>query len=127
MWERSVRATHHFLVERDIQLYRAILEGFDFSGFQMYCLLREDGPLIGFVGTQGPKLEMLFLDPDYFGRGYGRKMMDFALTVLGIHQVDVNEGNLAARRFYELYGFRQVNRRPLDDFGQPYPILELVK
>lgn len=124
-WEASVRATHGFLQEVDIILYRGILQGFDFTSFPVFCLKDVPDQLIGFMGVAGNKLEMLFLRPDYIGKGLGRKMMDFALNELQVEKVDVNEQNEKALAFYTDYGFRVVNRRPIDDHGKAYPILEM--
>jgi RimJ/RimL family protein N-acetyltransferase len=56
-------------------------------------------------------------EDEYRGRGYGtettRLMLDYAFTVLGLHNVALEtwEYNLAAQHAYKKAGFREVGRR----------------
>lgn len=43
-----------------------------------------------------------------------------------VGQLAVNEQNPVAKGFYEHMGFEVVSRSPLDDQGNPYPILNMV-
>lgn len=126
-WEASVRATHTFLQEEDILFYKNILHEVDFASFPVYCLKNVPDAFMGFMGVKNNKLEMLFLHPEYTGKGYGRKMMEFSLKELQVSKVDVNEQNIAARAFYKRFGFEQMQRRAVDDYGKAYPILELMR
>lgn len=69
-------------------------------------------------------IEMLFIDSDIRGRGYGSALMDFAMRQ-GATKVDVNEQNPSALNFYKAKGFRVVARDERDAAGMPYPILHL--
>ncbi|RYD56319.1 MAG: GNAT family N-acetyltransferase [Sphingobacteriales bacterium] len=124
VWERSVLATHHFLVAGDVGLFKSIVEDIDFSSFPVYCLVYEDA-VAGFMGIVDRKLEMLFLAPEVFGMGYGRKMMEFAITHLNVNEVDVNEQNHDAVKFYEKMGFVTYERTEKDSMGKEYPILKM--
>ncbi len=125
VWERSVRATHHFLKPADIDLYKSIVQSIDFTVFDVYCAFDRNEKLVGFLGVADQKLEMLFLAPECIGRGIGKKLMMFALTELEVNQVDVNEGNSEATAFYQKAGFKIYDRTPHDDQGKPYPILKM--
>jgi putative acetyltransferase len=125
LWERSVRATHDFLLKDDIDYFKTLVQGIDFKTFDVYCAFDEKDTLLAILGVAERKLEMLFLDPKFIGKGVGKHMMLFALKELEVDQVDVNEGNLKATRFYESFGFRVYDRTPLDDHGKPYPILKM--
>ncbi|QNF33659.1 GNAT family N-acetyltransferase [Adhaeribacter swui] len=124
IWEKSVKATHHFLKPGDIAFYKEILKNTDFTTFQVYCLMQGDR-VLGFLGVADGKLEMLFLDPDYIGQGFGKKLMLFALQKLQVNRVDVNEQNTAAVQFYRNFNFVPFNRTEKDATGKDYPILEM--
>lgn len=125
VWERSVRATHHFLELADIDFYKSIVSKIDFGAFQSYCILDDREEVVGVLGITPHKLEMLFLTPECIGKGIGRLAMDFVLNELKVTQVDVNEGNASAVSFYKYFGFKVYDRTPLDDSGKPYPILKM--
>lgn len=125
VWEASVRATHLFLTEVDLQfLIPLVREGLaHFS--PLYCLRDEAGNVIAFLGVAESKIEMLFVHPDHRGIGAGKTLTRFAIQVLGATLVDVNEQNDQAVGFYQHLGFRQINRSPLDSTGKPFPILHM--
>lgn len=123
IWERSVRATHSFLTESDIQEIRQALEPEYFPSVDLYAA-SDNERLCGFIGLADVKIEMLFVDNAMRGHGYGSMLMDLAIQC-GATYVDVNEQNQAALRFYISRGFRVVSRDATDGAGRPYPILHL--
>jgi putative acetyltransferase len=125
IWEKSVRATHNFLKPADIDYYKKIVNTIDFNSFTVYCALTDDRRLIGFIGVSGSKIEMLFLDPKYIGQGVGKLLMVVAMTELKATEVDVNEGNINAVKFYTRFGFTTYERTPTDSEGKEYPILKM--
>jgi putative acetyltransferase len=126
VWEASVRATHHFLSEDDISFYRALLEEFELEKLPIYCAW-DNEVLVGFGAVVHHSLEMLFLHPNYIGKGYGTDFFNFLNQIERIEKVEVNEENPKALQFYEKCGFTITGRRALDDHGQPHPILEMRK
>lgn len=125
VWERSVRATHDFLQPGDIDFFKTLVEEIDFNAFQVYCAIDANNKIIGIVGVADRKLEMLFILPEYIGKGLGKHLMNFVLTELNVNSVDVNEENANATEFYKRFGFKVYDRTPLDDHGKPYPILKM--
>lgn len=124
VWEQSVKATHHFLMESDFEQYKKILQNFDFKDLDVFCL-EENEKVVGFIGIHSEKIEMLFLNPDYIGKGLGRQLIDFAFSNFDIRCVDVNEQNPKATEFYQKIGFEIFDRSEKDDLGKPYPILKM--
>ncbi|TDX86256.1 GNAT family N-acetyltransferase [Epilithonimonas xixisoli] len=124
VWEKSVKATHHFLLESDFEEYKKILQNFDFKDLDVFCL-EEKGEIIGFIGIHSEKIEMLFLNPDYIGKGLGKQLTDFAFSNFDIQYVDVNKQNPKATKFYKKIGFETFDRKEKDDMGKPYPILKM--
>ncbi|WP_417797708.1 acetyltransferase [Terasakiella pusilla] len=126
IWERSVRATHDFLSERDIEELRPLILGSYFDAVELTSAVTATGRIVGFCGVQGGNIEMLFIDPDARGQGVGRLLVQRATTTQGATKVDVNEQNPQALGFYEHLGFEVVGRSPLDGQGKPYPLLHMV-
>ncbi|MDE3737506.1 putative acetyltransferase [Metapseudomonas resinovorans] len=126
VWEGAVRATHHFLCEDDIQFFKPLVRDAYLDSVELACLRNTDGCIAGFVGTDGTKVEMLFVDPAQRGQGIGRALMEHAMA-LGARSVDVNEHNPQAVGFYLRLGFVQYDRSEVDGSGKPFPILHLRK
>jgi ribosomal protein S18 acetylase RimI-like enzyme len=124
VWEASVRATHHFVKEEDIGHLKELVKGIDFYSFSVYCLVSGDR-VLGFMGTAAETIEMLFLDPDFIGQGYGKRLMKFALEELKASKVDVNEQNTKAVEFYSGFGFVPYDRTDKSPEGKDYPILKM--
>ena len=125
LWEQSVRATHDFLSPPDIEFFKSKVLEIDFTAFDVYCAFTAEKELVGILGTDESRLEMLFLKPSAMGIGVGRQLMDFALTALGVTSVEVNESNRRAVTFYEKFGFRIHERIAHDAFNKPYPTLRM--
>lgn len=97
----------------------------DFTHFTVYCACTEPNTVVGFIGVLGKKIEMLFIDPAYIGRGIGKQLTNFAINSLHATLVDVNEQNTRAVNFYTHLGFVTYERMPTDSEGKPYPILKM--
>ena len=126
VWENSVRATHDFITEEDIEFFKPIIMEQAFPAVTLRCVKNESGSIIGFVGTHESKIEMLFILDDARGQGVGKALLQYAIEHLGATQVDVNEQNPQAVGFYQHMGFKVVSRSPLDDMGKPFPILHMT-
>lgn len=124
VWERSVRASHDFLTEADIEEIRSKLAAEYFPGVELVCV-EDEGSIVGFIGMADGKIEMLFVDAECRGKGIGGVLMDHALRH-GATSVDVNEQNRAALGFYESRGFKVSGRDETDDAGRPFPILHML-
>lgn len=124
LWERSVLATHDFLSPEDFREIKELVGNIPFDDFDLYCLLQIN-TVLGFVGVADRKIEMLFLDPDYFGRGLGRTLLDYAVQELQANRLDVNAQNEMALRFYLKYGFVEYERTEKDDQGRNYPLIRM--
>lgn len=131
LWERSVRATHHFVSEVDIVAMRPEVTG-GLAFVEHVAVARELGPdgecgrVLGFAGAHQGNLEMLFCDADARGMGVGHALLRHAIDAWGVTTVDVNEQNGQAVGFYEHEGFAVCGRDALDGEGRPYPILHMV-
>lgn len=125
VWEASVRATHHFLKEEDIQYFKPLILNDFLKAVNLFCTRGERGHISGFLGTAEDKIEMLFIDPLSRGKGIGKQLLQYAINQLGAKKVDVNEDNHQAVGFYKHMGFQVVSRSDVDSMGKPYPILSM--
>lgn len=126
LWLRSVRATHAFLTEADIQDLHPLVRDFALPALELW-VLEENGRLHGWMGLDGAKLEALFIDPDHAGKGHGRRLVEHARALKGPLTLDVNEENPGAVAFYRRLGFRVTGRSDLDGQGRPFPLLHMAE
>lgn len=132
LWDGSVRTTHHFLTESDIQDIRPYvveaLKGVPILGVGIIKNgddANEQDEFAGFVGIADGKIEMLFVAKDYIGKGVGRQLMEWAVGVKHATMIDVNEQNEHAVAVYRHWGFKVYERTETDDQGNPFPILRM--
>jgi len=125
VWEASVRATHNFLKEEDIQYFKPLILNTYLDAVELRCVRNNEQKIIGFSGVSERNLEMLFIHPDYHKQGIGKALLDYSIKNSEINKVDVNEQNKQAVAFYLHQGFKVVDRSELDPTGKPYPILHM--
>lgn len=125
IWRRSVRATHHFLQESDIEALLPQLRDIYLPVVDVWVAVDVKDHPLGFIGLNQSHVEMLFIDPDLRGQGMGRALLDHVRSSHPTMSVDVNEQNPQAVGFYLHYGFVQTGRSPLDGEGRPFPLLHM--
>ena len=125
LWEASVRATHHFIREEDIQYYKPLIRNEYLKSVSLYAIRVPENAIAGFMGISGSNLEMLFIHPDHFRKGFGKILLQHATVALKVSKVEVNEENTEALHFYQKFGFKVVGRSETDSAGKRYPLLHL--
>ena len=125
IWEASVRATHHFLKEEDIQFFKPLILNTYLDAVELKCVRNEENKIIGFLGVAEQNLEMLFIHPDFRGKQIGKTLLNFSIAKMNVKKVDVNEQNDQAVGFYKKCGFETTSRSELDSSGKPYPTLHM--
>lgn len=125
VWRASVEATHDFLGAQDIERIAQYVPEAIRAVPSLVTACDDDGRARGFAGAGDGKLEMLFINPAYRGKGVGTMLLDLAIRELGVTRVDVNEQNAQARGFYEHKGFEVIGRSETDEQGEPFPILHM--
>lgn len=126
VWRSSVDATHHFVLPADLDYYETLMSDV-FSPAVDLTVAEVEGEVVGFSGTAGQELAMLFIHADFRGMGVGGALMNDAIARIPNLVLDVNEQNEQAVGFYLHYGFRVVGRSAVDGFGKPYPLLHLAR
>ncbi len=124
VWEASVRATHHFVKESDIEIFRPMVRS-ELPHVELACVRDLEGAVAGFIGLADGKIEMLFIHPDWRKHGAGGRLLKYAVHERGATTLDVNEQNDQALGFYLHMGFEVVGRSELDGTGKPYPLLHM--
>ncbi|MDO5011019.1 MAG: GNAT family N-acetyltransferase, partial [Intestinibacter bartlettii] len=120
-WESSIRATHDFLSEEDIiSIKPQVVEGAKYVS-NLLCVRDENDVIKAFMGIHDFKIEMLFVSNESRGNGIGKKLVEYAIDVLNVNYVDVNEQNPQALGFYEHMGFQVFEKSELDEQGNPFP------
>ena len=125
IWEASVRATHHFLTEENIQYFKPLILANYMPVMEMYAAKDASGTITGFLGLHHNKVEMLFISPTHHRKGIGRKFINHAVELKGDIELDVNEQNEGAVKFYKECGFCVKGRSERDALGKPFPLLHL--
>lgn len=123
IWERSVVETHNFLKKEDrIQLKNELPIYLKYVEAYLWFNEKE---AIDFSGINEKNLEMLFIDPKHFNKGYGTTILQSLIQEDKIQYVDVNKDNQYALKFYNKNGFKEYNESQKDNQGRDYPVLHL--
>lgn len=123
VWENSVRATHLFLSDSEIQSIKKNVP--QALNEVLHLLIAEDesGRAVAFMGVEAGSLEMLFIAPEERGKGLGKRLIQYGIKNYSVEKLTVNEQNPQAKGFYEHMGFQVYKRTDLDEQGNPYPLL----
>ena len=123
VWEDSVKATHHFLSDEEIEKIKEYVPQALSSISHLIIETDENENPIAFMGIDGNKLEMLFIKNSQRGKGLGKQLLNYGIKKYNVNELAVNEQNPDAKGFYEHMGFKVYKRNELDDQRNPYPIL----
>ena len=127
VWERSVRATHLFLSDKEIQNIKAYVPQ-ALQGVAHLVIAQDgDGRPAAFMGVNEQMLEMLFVAPRERGKGVGKALLQYGMEQFGVSRLAVNEQNPQAKGFYDHMGFQVYRRTELDEQGNPYPLLYMER
>lgn len=123
VWEGSVRETHLFLSDGEIEAIKKYVPQALGSIPHLVIVEKEDGLPVAFMGIEGQKIEMLFVASGERGNGLGKMLLQYGIEEYGASELAVNEQNPSAKGFYEHMGFRAYRRTDCDEQGNPYPLL----
>lgn len=121
VWEDSVRATHLFLSDSEVKRIKEYVPQAIKS--VKHLVVAETDNVVGFMGTENNRLEMLFISPQEMGKGIGKQLVQYGIQNYGVNEVTVNEDNPQAVGFYKHLGFETYKRTDRDEEGNPYPLL----
>lgn len=127
VWESSVRATHLFLSDEEINNIKQYVPQALKDIPVLVVAENEDGNPAGFMGIAEQMLEMLFISANYRGQGTGKQLLQYGIENYSVNKLAVNEQNPLAKGFYEHMGFTVYKRTELDEQGNPYPLLYMKR
>lgn len=123
VWESAVRQTHTFLSESEILRIKGYVPDAIGNVARLLVSMDDSDMPVAFLGLEGSKIEMLFVDASHRGQGIGKQLVAFAIENYAASEVGVNEQNPLAIGFYEHMGFKTYKRTDFDEEGNPYPLL----
>lgn len=126
IWRESVTATHGFLKSNEIDEIEQAVPLLLRSVPTLAVIFRDDIP-VGFAGTAGNRLEMLFLSPSSIGQGLGKALLHHCIEKHDTDELTVNEDNQNAVGFYRHMGFSEYRRSDTDEDGRPFPIIYMKR
>ena len=100
LWEASVRSTHHFLTEDDIQYYKPLIRNEYFRAVELYIIRdRKTEQITAFMGLSDELIEMLLFILHSKEKGLGKHCLNMPYGKKKMQKVDVNEQNTQALHF----------------------------
>ena len=123
VWESSVKATHLFLSENEIENIKKYVPQ-ALKEIPHLIIVEDKNQIpVGFMGIVEQHLEMLFLSHEERGKGLGKELLKYGIDKYSVNDLAVNEQNPLAKGFYEHMGFEVYKRTECDEQGNPYPLL----
>jgi putative acetyltransferase len=117
VWMRASQLAHQFLsadfLARESQIIREVL-----LPVTETWVYEEGGGLLGFVALIGNEVGAIFVAPEHMRRGIGRALMDKAVGMHGVVELDVFAANSIGRSFYRRYGFVEVGQSMHEETGE---------
>lgn len=125
IFEAATRATCDWWTEGMIELHKNdIREKLPFV-FRMW-MVDENGYLVAFLALRRTYIDMLYVHPDYFGKGYGSRLLKQAVEVYHAETLlCIRTPDERVFEFYKKRGFvvdREM-REEETDCPTPYPLL----
>lgn len=83
IWENSVHATHKFLNNDEILQIRNYVPQ-AFKQVEHLLIIIDHEQIKGFMGINGQKVKILFINAKARGKGYGRKLLNYGMQKLNM-------------------------------------------
>ncbi|GAA0851595.1 hypothetical protein GCM10008915_67620 [Bifidobacterium pullorum subsp. gallinarum] len=71
LWHRAVCSKHDFLTEEGLRFYYKMVKNGALRAVELWVCLNKDFKPVGFMGLDGSKIEMLFVDHSIMGEERG--------------------------------------------------------
>ncbi len=125
IWEASVRATHTFLSEPDIQELRPLILNEYLMAVTLFCV-REDGKILGFLGLSPTRSKCSSSGLTPAARESANNLFASPSTKKASAK-SMSTNKTQAVGFYEHLGFATGGRSPLDPQGKLFPVLSMER
>lgn len=94
------------------------------NGQVTLCEVGEE--IVAFMATRRGWIDHLYVSPDHWRRGYGRRLVTFAQAMQDQLQLWTFQGNTRARAFYAAHGFEEAELTDGADNEERMPDVRLV-
>lgn len=116
IWDNAEALAHPFLSAEVRDQVRKDMRNMYLPNTETWVLEKEGAP-VGFIAMIGKEIGGLFLDPSQQGKGLGRQMVDYMVSLKGPLTVEVFKDNKIGLPFYKRYGFEVVGEGAFDASG----------
>lgn len=124
--EKSLAASHGFFSDGDAEIRVKKARAKDDLRHLVLLGAYAYGEIKGFAGISGEELKMLYVHPDWQGKGMGRNLVHHSIQKYGIAYVDVYAQNERAVGFYTRLGFSYYAKTSKPDSrGKSLPVLRM--
>lgn len=107
-WYSASQVAHPFLDEDFFEQERRDIAALYLPNAETW-VYELDGVVIGFIALIGNEVGGIFVDAGFHGQGIGRALMDKVRSLRDVLELDVFKDNQIGRKFYEKYGFSEVD------------------
>ena len=90
IWESAVRQTHTFLSESEIERIKAYIPDAISRVERLLVFDNVENNPIAFIGIEGRRIVMLFVDANHRGQGIGKQLVDYSIKHYDVNEVTVN-------------------------------------
>lgn len=108
VWEQGSRVGHSFLPDDFLEAERDMIRDVYLPRVETW-VYEEGGRVVGFISLIENEIGALFIHPSYHRRGIGRALMELAMGLHPVLEVEVFERNEAAVAFYSQCGFVRMS------------------
>lgn len=108
VWRCSSELAHPFL-KKDFLDSEAIALRDVYLKYAETWVTEIDNDIAGFISMAENEIAGLFLHPLFHHQGFGKAMIDKAVSLKGCLTVEVFKNNSIGRKFYDAYGFTIVD------------------
>ena len=84
VWESAVRQTHTFLSESEILRIKGYVPDAIGNVARLLVSMDDSDKPVAFLGFEGNRIEMLFVDASHRGQGIGKQLVTFAIENLRV-------------------------------------------
>ncbi len=117
VWQEANALAHSFLADDFVAQVAKDIQNIYLPNAETW-VVEDAGQPVGFIALVGDEIGGLFLRPSHHGRGLGKAMVDYAVSLHGRLRVEVFEKNEIGRRFYKRYGFVELEKDHHEPSGE---------
>ncbi len=110
IWRLANQQSHPFLTVAFLASMQNVIQKL-FIDLAETWVWEKDGVPVGFLSLLQDEISALYVLPEHQQQGVGRALLAYALQQRDTVKLDVFARNRSGHRFYERFGFVEVNRR----------------